>query len=95
MITPDGRLVLPGVTHNLEVRRTGSQLLLRAWSPSVLPGGWAEAVLSDADRHELATYLTDQPASETCISCDEQPAEEHGMCAGCLHDAIRSGWEPA
>lgn len=31
---------------------------------------------------------------EPCSECGEKPAEEFGMCDGCLHDAQRSGWNP-
>lgn len=58
---PDGRLTLPGVTHNLEVvpGQDSDGLLLRVWSPGVLTGDWAEAVLSVQDRREMAAYLLD------------------------------------
>lgn len=55
---PDGRLTLPGVTHNLEVCPTVTDMqMLRVWSPGVLSGGWAEAVLTESDRRELAAFL--------------------------------------
>lgn len=31
---------------------------------------------------------------EACEQCGEAPAEEFGMCASCIHDAKRSGWNP-
>jgi len=31
---------------------------------------------------------------ELCKECLMSPAEEHGMCGPCLHDAYRSGWQP-
>ena len=33
-------------------------------------------------------------AGPMCSQCHHQPAEDHGMCGGCLHDAYRSGWVP-
>lgn len=29
-----------------------------------------------------------------CSECRESPAKSYGMCASCLHDARRSGWDP-
>lgn len=43
---------------------------------------------------ELYAELVEIPANP-CSQCGE-PADDggHGMCAACLHDARRSGWEP-
>lgn len=29
-----------------------------------------------------------------CSICHEYEAQDHDMCASCLHDALRSGWDP-
>lgn len=29
-----------------------------------------------------------------CSQCGEFPAVDYGMCPRCVHDALRSGWEP-
>lgn len=52
-------------------------------------GGWADAAHTAADR--IRAVVAGEVA---CSQCQEQPAEEHGMCASCLHDARRSGWDP-
>lgn len=32
---------------------------------------------------------------EICDNCDDgNEVDEHDLCASCLHDAYRSGWEP-
>ena len=48
------------------------------------------------DSQEVA-YLPEDEEDELedpCSECGNEEAEEHGMCASCLHDAYRSGWQP-
>lgn len=34
------------------------------------------------------------PSGPACSECNSTDVEEYGMCASCLHDARRSGWNP-
>jgi hypothetical protein len=46
---------------------------------------------TEAEARELAdTWVFAHP----CRECRVEDAEEWGMCASCIHDAQRSGWNP-
>lgn len=48
-----------------------------------------QQALLAADREEDAALV------DPCTNCGEAEADEHGMCSSCLHNAYRSGWQPA
>lgn len=48
------------------------------------------AVQVDVEPDEDTEPTLDDP----CRECGDAEADTHGMCASCLHDAYRSGWNP-
>lgn len=49
--------------------------------------------------HSSDAHPDDGTEPETCSECGDVLVEgpgggDHGMCGSCLHNALRSGWEP-
>lgn len=49
---------------------------------------------SSASRQHYIDTGRHLPTGPACSECDSTEVEEYGMCASCIHDARRSGWEP-
>lgn len=45
-------------------------------------------------RWSVARVVWQQWLKRRCSQCEADLSVEHGMCSSCLHDALRSGWEP-
>lgn len=48
-------------------------------------------ILDDEDEDDEPMYLGE---GDPCNQCGVEEADDWGMCGGCLHDALRSGWIP-
>lgn len=65
--------------------------------PGVPTGGqFAASAKAAADGIDLcdAFGAETEMVEKVCVECGEEPQDEHGMCASCLHNAYRSGWDP-
>lgn len=54
----------------------------------------AAALSSIPDAFETIAHEALGIACPPCLECGEDAAEDYGMCPSCLHNALRSGWEP-
>lgn len=65
--------------------------------PDITAEDWQKATTSAMDALALLELLeagSGDVEDRDCVECGVEKAEHYGMCASCLHNAKRSGWEP-
>lgn len=76
----------------------GAREVAREGFPGLPPAEFIERYFIDAQGVDARSQVTRIEWAYLCSECETPETaarvEAHGLCGSCLHNALRSGWEP-